>query len=518
MIVLHRFLTRTNSWLLACGLMALACGMLTQSGSAQEQLDESQQMADLLGLEPSEYGYLRSNNPLSTNDDFLQLAIAQLGERPFRRLPAQTAVTDFEAKSMRVTGSVECLIRHRFKAQALGDVSLDGAKVPNVGEPTAASFYECLIRVEPSDRDASTGPRTVRVLTAHLPPLWQHLSWQPSTSGEAEWKTGDVGLQLRASAVVINLGQKQWGRNQIASGELDGDSTPDAAKNETTDENSEPRILTGIAKRIEWPETSSTSIVELFQRKKIAGAASVKDTDQTSATSSNQHDQQTANAWIGLGSVGFDLGLWGAVANGQRRPLQPGDNEPFYQLLSASRHSPSAPGIALPIRDLIRDPQSWVGHSFAIHVTIKQVTKVPSDSDDRAAQLGISEYYLLHGVIPLERPLKLKFDGQKQIEYRQHFPVVIATLKLPDGVAVGDESRLWVQGQGRMFKLWSYQSLRSQEAGVDQFAPLLVAGDLRLAGPPVDTSTPWPISGLLLIPVGFGLLFLLVFGLRGLRR
>lgn len=513
MIALHQILRRQFRWLLACGVVAIACGALVELGIAQDQVDESQLCADLLGLEPSEYGYLLSANPLSIDDDFLQLAVSQLGERPFRRLPTPSGELDSTAKSMRITGSVEHLIRHRLKPQALEDISLDGAANSNSGEAVAAPFYECLIRLDSSGTPSSSTPETVRVLTSHIPQLWQNLTWHPAARGEAEWKPSEVGPELRASAVTINLGRKQWATNPPASNSTDGATAVESAA-----DNAEPRILIGIAKRLEWPEPSTSSIMELLRQKKHAEGPSATNKDQTSRTSDDEHRQQTAKQWAGLGSVGFDLGLWDVVASGQRRPLQPGDNEPFYQLLAASLRWPTEPGIALPIRDLIREPQSWVGHSFAIHVTIKQITRVPSDSDDRAAQLGINEYYLLHGVIPLDRPLKLKFDGQKQIEYRQHFPVVIATSKLPAGMVVGDDARQWVQGQGRMFKLWSYQSLRSQEAGVDQFAPLLVSGDLRLTGPPVDASTPWPISGLLLIPVGFGLLFLLVFGIRGLTR
>lgn len=513
MIALHQIPLRRISRLLACAVVVIACVTLVKPGTAQDQVDESQQLAALLGLEPSEYGYLLSADPLSTDDNFLQLALTRLGEQPFRRLPTPSGEWDSSSKSIRITGSVEHLIRHRFKPQEFDDISLDGAEKLNVGETDAAPFYECLIRLDSSDSQPPSDLEAVRVLTPHVPRLWQMLSWQPASRGEAEWKPGDAGTKLRASAVVINLGRKQWALKPSAPNAPDGPSGE-----ESSADNAEPRILTGVAKRLEWPESSTDTIMELLRQKQNAEVPSETKQDQPAKASDEEHHQQTANQWAGLGSVGFDLGLWDVVAIGQRRPLQPFDNEPFYQLLAASRRWPSAPGIALPIRDLIREPQSWVGHSFAIHVTIKQVTKVPSDSGDRASQLGISEYYLLHGVIPLDRPLKLKFDGEKHIEYRQHFPVVIATAKLPEGMAVGDNTRQWVEGQGRMFKLWSYQSLRSQDAGVDQFAPLLVTGDLRLAGAPVHNSRPWFVTGLFLIPVGFGLLFLLVFGLWSLRR
>jgi hypothetical protein len=307
---------------------------------------------------------------------------------------------------------------------------------------------------------------------------------------------------------VFDLGEKQW-INEPSE-------TPNA--DDSADVAESRRMRTGLAKRLEWPETSSRVLLDLLERANSIEKSTPAAVDGEARA--RHWRQRLAGHWSELGAIGFDLGLWDMVAKGQRRGLQPGDNEPFYQLLITSPQWSSAETETeeLPLRELLLNPQDLVGQTFQFHATIKQVTKVPSDPGDRAAQLGLGEYYLLHGVIQLPRPLRLKFDGQRQIEYQRHFPLVIATTQLPAGLAVGDQIRQWVRGDGRLFKLWSYQSLRSQEAGVDQLAPLLVASHVRLAGPPTDGTAPWPISGLLLIPVGMGLLFLLFFGFYGLRR
>lgn len=459
---------------------------------------DDERVADLLGLEPSEYGRLLAENRLLVRDSDLQLALSQIGERPFRLLPQQTSL-----RVARITGTVERIVRHALPNSS-GDLSIPFSE-PTVGpgEVHLHSTYECLVR--PDEADATSAGRTFRILTQNVPALWNHLPWQTLDNGCVEWQPDASGMTLHASALVFGLGEKRLG--VTATETLDNEALPETS--------AEARLPTGITKRIEWPEKSISSLLWLLERSESRSSTTPPTLSPTEPTRSRQ---STAQTWTLLGGAGFDLGLWDTLAKSQRRPLMASDNEPFYQLLRASsRFSPPA-GAELPLTDLIRQPQQLVGQSFRIHATIKQITRVPSEPDDRAAQLGITEYYLLHGVIQLPRPLRLKFDEERQIKYEQHFPMVIATPKLPMGLAVGDDVRQWVNCDGLLFKLWSYQSLRSQEAGVDQWAPLLVSSNVQLSGPPAEPSTTWPISGLLLIPVGAGLLFLLVFGLRGVGR
>ncbi len=489
-----------TSWLICrvhCRWWMMLLGLVTSFAthpSIHAQVQENDHVADLLGLEPSEYGRLLAANPLLISDTDLQTALTELGDRPFRLLPQSPT-----PRVIRIQGNLERIVRHPLRDSL--DNSVDESR----------SIYEVQIRTieanaTPEHNTPAAVVATVRILTRHVPEIWRHLPWQKLEDGRMEWRSGGTPeLTLNAAALVFVLGDKQ----------LLGTATPSIDERSPAVVTSDDKLLTGVAKRIEWPEKNTESLLQLGER--AANVEAVRPSP-SSQPQIQQTRQRSAETWSVLGAAGFDLGLWDLVAQSHRRELLASDNEPFYQLLAASLRCSPPTGTELPVRDLIRQPHQFVGHSFRILATIKQVTRVPSDPDDRAAQLGIAEYYLLHGVIQLPRPLRLKFDGERQIAYQQHFPIVIATTKLPVGLAVGDDVRQWVSGDGLLFKLWSYESLRSQAAGVDQWAPLMVSNNLELSGPPTDTTAPWPISGLLLIPVGAGLLFLLVFGLRGVSR
>jgi len=476
---------RVAKWFagLVAGTLLLAALLVSQleaavvwswpGGSSLGQDDGD--VAAELGLEPSEYGRLRAAERLGIDDPELRAALDFLARRPFRLLPAEE-----RGPVRRVTGQLLRLIRHRVSAEA-----------------EEGWIYECWVRLAQDlagsvavgdgvEVPSAPAGSTFRVLTRQVPRDWGRLEWQAAGPGRFQWSAGSEDGLWMVSALTFDLGVSQVVASALAADELDAEATP--------------RCSTGLAKRLEWREASPAAV-----RLGLASAASVS--------------PGRAEAWARLGRAGFDLGLWDSVAAGQRRPLTPADNEPFYQLLRVSPELPAAESAQpLPIRDLIRQPQGHVGEPFRVQAVVKQVTRVPSDAGDRGTQLGVTHYFLLHALVPLPRPLRLKFDGERQIEYSQHFPVVIATRRLPAGLEVGDQGRQWVAGQGVFFKLWSYQSQRSQAAGVEQWAPLLVADDLQVSRPPDTGNPPWPIGGLLLIPLGLSLLFLLWAGLRSIGR
>lgn len=462
-------------WLTALWVTQVEAAVVgSRSGGSPVGQDDGDLAAEL-GLEPSEYGRLRATERLGIDDPDLRTALDFLAQRPFRLLP-----TEERGPVRRVSGHLLRLIRHRASSEA-----------------EEGWIYECWVRLaedlagsvavgDGGEVAAAPAGSTFRVLTRHIPRDWGRLEWQADGPGRFQWAADSDQALWMVSALTIDLGVSQV----VAS----------AGVAEASDAEAGPRWPTGLAKRLEWREDSAVAVTL-----GLAGAASVS--------------PGRAEAWARLGRAGFDLGLWDSVAAGQRRPLTPADNEPFYQLLRISPELTSADAAEpLPIRDLIRQPQEHVGQPFRVQAVVKQVTRVPSDAGDRGTQLGVTEYYLLHALVPLPRPLRLKFDGERQIEYSQHFPVVIATRRLPAGLEVGDQGRQWVAGQGVFFKLWSYQSQRSQAAGVEQWAPLLVADDLQRSGPLDTGNPPWPIGGLLLIPLGLSLLFLLWAGFRSVGR
>jgi hypothetical protein len=461
------------------------------------QDDPTAGIADFLGLEASEYGRLRSERHLSWDDRDLRMAVSQLNQRPYRVLPSET-----EGWVQRVEGTLQRLIRHR---------------VPGEGEGETRELFECWIRSTPSPAQAvgsatPTDPTLTRVLTGDVPELWQQGRWEPLAAGSDRWRwpspSGAAGSELgetsdpvgrpTVSALVFRLGEKRlvWGSN------LEADSV---GSDGGTDLKWAAEVLpTGLAKRLEWPESDSNLILALLGQQATAAPQEV----------TAQQLRHIAQCWGELGRQRFDLGLWSLLTSGQRRELQPQENEPFYQMLRAVGEPVSFESSEISVHDLIRQPQWSVGRSFRVQPVIKQVTRVPIQPGERGSQLGIPSYYLLHGVIDLPRPLRLKFAEGRQIDYQQRFPVVIATRQLPNGLAVGDDLRQWVDCEGVFFKLWGYQSLRSKEVGVTQWAPLLIAHRIETSGPPTRASSPWPIGGLLLIPLGASLVLLLGVGLR----
>jgi len=459
-------------------------------GKSGPGTDEQAEIADFLGLESSEFGRLRSNRALRIDERDLNVALSQLSQRPFRLLPAETPEL-----VGRVTGKLERIIRH----QVLFD------------EETV-ELFECWIlwnnpagTERPSTSASDPNGTKIRLLTRQVPELWRQGPWsvvesetserrwvsqRPHSLGETPTETDAPSGSPTVSALIFALGHKQLLRGPAADTEPDTESVD--------------VVPTGLTKRLEWPEDDVNVILETLRQQRESLGLAVTD-DQL---------RRTANSWVQLGRQNFDLGLWSVLSAGQRRPLQPQENEPFYQLLRVVGAGSSLEAEALVVQDLIRHPQLGVGRAFRVQPVIKQVTHVPSQPGERGMQLGISGYYLLHGVINLPRPLRLKFDAERQIEYQQHFPVVIVTGELPAGLSVGDDVRQWVNCEGVFFKLWGYQSLRSLEAGVTQWAPLMVAQRLELSAPPSRPSTSWPIGELLLIPLGLSLLFLLVSGVR----
>lgn len=538
---------------------------------AWAQYDDPQafaEMADILGLEPSEFGRLRNDVRLDSQSPELWTAAQRLADLPFRQLhrltaePSPSILNPGAAVGItRITGRIVRIRRHTrgipTSTQEGTPPPVDTALTPSrdafarsaerpstTPEESSMFLYELWCQPEtrtateegPTDLETATADALVRILTLQVPKTWLRALGKPLNAAAAEWELGPQEPVLRASAWWIPLGRKQTlGRLSVPI-----DVEP-AGNLITGQEASQPnldreRFATGLAKRVEWIERDAATIHRVL----LAGDTVLLagDTAQAGTTASptagGQHPndsgdaqehgghldelERTAEAWATLARTGFDLGLWDNIASRQRRPLLPEDNEAFYQLLNRTSTNWGVSPETMVIPNLIRQPQSFVGRNLVAQAVVKQVTRVPSSAGDRATQLGLEQYFLLHAVVPLERPLRLKLNADQRLEYTHHFPIVIATRTLPPGLSVGDDVRQWIRGEGVFFKLWSYQSQKSQQQGLAQWAPLLIATEIGLESAPKPASQPWPIGGLLLIPLGLSLVFLLWAGTSSLRK
>lgn len=225
-----------------------------------------------------------------------------------------------------------------------------------------------------------------------------------------------------------------------------------------------------------------------------------------------------ASLAVELAARGFDVGRFSSLKATQRRPLLPEDSEVFYRLLTIAEDIPNqddAPGVGLPIQRSIVDPAELIGRRFRFPMVVKQVTRVPLAAGERGPQLGLQQYYLLHGLIPLDQPLRLRFSEEQRVTFDSHYPVVVAIPSLPAGWAVGDKMRQWATVDAIFLKSWSYESARSRQEGVPQWSPLLVGCGVQPSAPPDTGGANWPIGWLLMIPVGLAIVGVLTGGLSG---
>lgn len=179
---------------------------------------------------------------------------------------------------------------------------------------------------------------------------------------------------------------------------------------------------------------------------------------------------------------------------------------------------PAAGWPALSVRETIVDPKKLVGQGFRLSAVVKQITRVPLDENDRGTQLGLKQYYLLHALVQLDKPIRLKVSDTENLTYGQQYPVVIAATTLPNRWTASENMRRWVDAKCLFAKSWTYQSAKTIDSSASQWSPLLIGVQLNETTAPQSSDTSWPVGWLLLIPVGLATLGLLVAGISGFRR
>jgi hypothetical protein len=190
-----------------------------------------------------------------------------------------------------------------------------------------------------------------------------------------------------------------------------------------------------------------------------------------------------------LASLGFDVGLFDQVKEGNKRPLSLADREGFYQLLAAVRTADrdefrerSKPLEMVP---LLREPTMHHGELLTVEGIARRVIKVRVDDADVRERFGLDHYYQIDLFVDLDKQvIKLGKDesGQKAAVFENSFPVTVCVPTLPPGFPEGDRVRENVRVQAAFYKLWSYSSeyVSSIDKQLSQISPMLIGIEPRL--------------------------------------
>ncbi len=542
--------------LFSCGFYQTHCLAIVPVGTFDREF------SNFIGLEESEASVLVAARGLSPSSRLLFQAIETIDRKPFRDWhQIQGAVRAYDAAAwnglspnainlqedvFKVQGYLESVRIHvtdepTMEGLLVRDAGVDLPENPKKGQASnedssngvqriegfvnpTFTLYECVLVLT----EASAGSvnavsipsqsQRFRIFTSHIPDLFLGLDFKSGEDGVRAWyspeirtsgiRTPQVGSAESVSAESVSTGSRL---NVFAT--VLGIGTKGVAKviDFETQSPTDP-LPTGLTKRLGWAGGNPLALEALVQGSRFI--------DRQEAGDSSRNLGQLVQSWQTLSASGFDLGLLDSLALSQRRELVPADNEGFYQMLSAVGKAPAGLGFdqELPIRQSILNPNKQVGQGFHVFGVVKQITRVQNEAGERGEQLGVSQYYLLHLLVPLKKPIRLNFSKDRKITYQKHFPVVIACRQLPAGLQAGESMRQWISCDAFFFKLWSYQSSRTKDSALDQWSPLLVGFEPKLQSPPGGQQASWPIGWLLLFPVALATIGLLVAGLGSYKR
>jgi hypothetical protein len=182
-----------------------------------------------------------------------------------------------------------------------------------------------------------------------------------------------------------------------------------------------------------------------------------------------------------LAEWGFDFGLFDGVRATNGRGIGDVDREAFYQLLAALGRAPQGqPKATAPIDivALLEHPEQHHGDFRSVQGIARRVTKVQVSDADIRKRFGIEHFYEI-AVFPPLGDKTLRFGkagkGEEIPVYTNAFPTTVNVLRLPPGLAEGDNQSTTVRADAVFFKLWTYRSTYTSQFNRVQPAPLFFA-------------------------------------------
>ncbi|MEX2176677.1 MAG: hypothetical protein WD872_20085 [Pirellulaceae bacterium] len=219
---------------------------------------------------------------------------------------------------------------------------------------------------------------------------------------------------------------------------------------------------------------------------------------------------------IALAGLGFDVGLFDDVRQGNGQGLLGTDREAFYQLLAALGRADEsgqtlAKGKPLNVVPLIEKPQEHHGDFLVVQGIARRITKIPVSDADVRRRFGIDHYYEIDLFVPLgDKTLRFgkPAAGEQAPVFRNSFPVTLVARKLPPGVPEGDNLAEPLRAEAVFFKLWAFRSTYMSQFDRPQPAPLVIGFEPQI----VQLSSPsyWISNALVGAALGMALVVIVV--------
>lgn len=189
-----------------------------------------------------------------------------------------------------------------------------------------------------------------------------------------------------------------------------------------------------------------------------------------------------------LSKYGYDVGQFDHVRQRTQAEIGKQDSEAFLQSLSVA-------GEMLASKDGLRELAEMVeplemtsvfkashpehlesyGKAFQIRGNLRRITPVQVNSELDAERLGLETYYQLDVFVPIERPIRLVAKGKEPIVFENQYPVTVCVPSLPKSLQGKTDVSIDIEVNGFFFKLWSYYSVASRQAGSQkQIGPLII--------------------------------------------
>ncbi len=213
-----------------------------------------------------------------------------------------------------------------------------------------------------------------------------------------------------------------------------------------------------------------------------------------------------------LASLGMDIGLFDAIRKRNRKGIESGDSECFYQLLAAvGRAKPGQLAQAAqrdpPFGPLLQSPRSNQGRLFLFRGTARRVTRILVGEKHLQERFGFDHYYQIDIFVSLGNQVVRLGDPTSPDDvptFSNNYPITVCARQLPQGMREGDDLKQEVRVAAAYFKLWSYRSeyISSFDARQLQISPMLIGRELELIEIK-SARSPWvgAIAGFLFLAV-----------------
>jgi len=189
-----------------------------------------------------------------------------------------------------------------------------------------------------------------------------------------------------------------------------------------------------------------------------------------------------------LAKYGYDVGQFDRVRQRTQAEIGEQDSEAFLQSLRVAGEMLASHDARLELAEMAKplemtsvfkashpEHRESYGRAFRIRGNLRRITPVQVNADLDAERLGLKTYYQLDVFVPIERPIRLVAKGKEPIVFENQYPVTVCVPSLPKSLQGKTDVSVDIEVDGFFFKLWSYYSVASRQAGSQkQIGPLII--------------------------------------------